>query len=173
MAAGSLPAAKPGDKDAELLRASAEKWKLAREECGGNYTYSVVRSSFTGARQTTTVVVQNNKVVERRYQEFAGGPPMLAKPGEKPIEAKPKWIETGKEIGSNKEPRAAAARTLDELYQEASKLVEAKVPENHQRTLGFDKQGILAYCFTQDKRIADDAPIQGVAPLRLELHKKQ
>jgi len=170
--AGRTLASAPVQLDADRVRASAETWKIAREVCGGNYTYEVTRSSFSGARQTTTVVVKNNEVVERRFQEFGGRPLLPPAPGEEPVEAKPTWIELGKDIGSNMEPSAAAPRTMDELYQQAMTIAEAVVPPDHRRVVGFDADGILAYCFTQDTRIADDAPIRGVPPLKLKQGQK-
>ena len=52
-------------------------------ECGGNYTYSKRWSSWVGFGHTTEVVVENNKVVERRYKSFSGRPTLVA-PGQPP-----------------------------------------------------------------------------------------
>jgi hypothetical protein len=150
--------------DAERLASSLAKWKEAKEGCGGNYSYKVIRSSFTGFRAETTIVVKDNKVVERRYETATP-----AQPGQ-PAALKTVWVETGKEIGTNK--GAAEPRTLDELYTIAKKIVEADVPANHVRSLGLDKQGLLQYCFTRDTRIQDDAPLSGVAAIYLTLGKK-
>ena len=150
--------------DAERLATSAAKWKDAKEACGGNYTYKVIRSSFTGYRAETIVTVKNNVVVERRFDTATP-----AKPGQ-PAPLKTEWTETGKEIGTHK--GTVEARTLDELYVAAKKLMDAEVPANHVRSLAFDKQGILQYCFLRDTRIQDDAPITGIAPIYLTLGKK-
>jgi len=150
--------------DAERLAASAAKWKKAKEAAGGNYHYKAIRSSFTGFRSETVVVVKAGVVTERRHVATDGG-----KPGE-PGPLKEVWVETGKDIGTHKD--GVAARTLEELYAEAKKVLDAPLPANHVRSLGFDKQGILAYCYTRDTRIADDAPLGGVAPIYLEMGKK-
>lgn len=155
--------------DADRLKESLAKWEKAREACGGDYTIEVRWSSAFGFGNRTTVTVAGNKVVKREFYEFGRPEPM--KPGEKPAEPKPKWVETGKDIGSHKE--GAAARTVDELYAEAAKLLEAKRPEKHQLHLGFDKDGLLSYCFTRDTRIADDAPKTGVAPFQIQLKAKK
>ncbi|NBO92294.1 MAG: hypothetical protein EBV06_08275 [Planctomycetia bacterium] len=163
-----LHAASPSD--AEKLKESQTKWLKAREACEGNYTYQVRWSSAFGFGHMTTITVKDNKVVERRYEEF--GRPMAIKPGENPPAPKPKWIETGKDIGSH-QTEGAAPLTMDELYAEATKIVEKDVPDNHVRSLGIDKAGLLVYCFVRDKRIADDAPLKGVRPIQLQLTPKK
>lgn len=142
------------------LKKSLSTWEKLKEECGGNYTYSKRWSSWVGFGHTTEVVVANNKVAERRYKSFSGRPRPVA-PGQPP--AKPKgtsWTETGKELGSHKQGHPA--KTLDMLYKEATAILERPVPPFQRLGLRFDKQGLLLACYTQDKRIADDAPTKGV-----------
>lgn len=151
--------------DAERLSKSLATWAKTRELCGGNYSYKVIKSSFTGHRTETTIVVRDNKVVERKFE--SSQPNFLGKPEPPKLE----WMETGKEIGSHK--NAPEARTMDELYMVAKKLVEAEVPENHVRSLGIDNQGLLQHCFIRDSRIQDDAPMSGVPGIQLTLGMKQ
>jgi hypothetical protein len=160
--AAAASAAEP--TDAERLAASAAKWKETKEACGGNYTYKTIRTSFTGYRAETIITVKNNVVVERRFDTATPVQPGQAAP------LKTEWTETGKEIGTHK--GAVEARTLDELYVVAKKLVDAEVPANHVRNLAFDKQGILQHCFTRDTRIQDDAPLTGITTIFLTLGKK-
>ena len=84
-------------------------------DCGGNYSYKVIISSFTGYRAETTIVVKENKVVERKLE--TGTPNFLGKPAPLKLE----WMETGKDIGSH--TKAVEPRTLDELYMLAKKLL--------------------------------------------------
>jgi hypothetical protein len=164
----ALTAAHAGEPtEAERLKTSLAKWKQAREEGGGDYSYQVRWSSAFGFGHATTITVQANKVVERKYEVF--GRPM---PGEKPAEQKPKWVETDKDLGSHK-GEGAAPRTLDEIYAEAAKLLETPLPAGHRRFLGFDKHGILSHCLTVDTRIADDAPRTGVSLSQLQLKAKK
>ncbi len=151
--------------DADKLADSLKTWEKAKEECGGDYSYQVRWSSAFGFGHTTTVTVKGNKVVERKYEEFGRAE------GGKPAEAKEKWVESGKDLGTHKE--GAAARTVDDLYAVAKKLCEDKVPDGHVRGVGFDKQGVLAYCYTRDTRIADDAPLAGVPGIQLTLKAKK
>ena len=151
--------------DADKLAESLKTWEKAKEECGGDYSYRVQKFSAFGFGSITTVTVKGNKVVERKYEEVG-----RAEPG-KPAEPKEKWVETGKDVGTHKE--GAEARTVDELYAVAKKLCEDKVPDGHVRGIGFDKRGVLAYCYTRDTRIADDAPLAGVPGLQLTLKAKK
>lgn len=153
------------ETDSERLAASAAKWSKIKEECGGNYSYKAIRSSFTGYREETIVTVKDNKVVER--QLLTATP---AQPGQPPV-VRSEWVETGKDIGSHK--AGTEPRTLDELYAVAKKVLEANVPANHSRRLGLDKQGLLQYCFIVDTRIQDDAPMTGMKPIYLTIGKKK
>ena len=162
-------AADPAVTDADRLKASLEKWEKARDESGGNYSYQVRWSSAFGFGHTTTTTVRGNKIVERKYEVFDRPEPI--KPGEKPPERKPKWVESGKDVGTHKN-EGAVVRTVDELYAEAKKLLDMKVPERHNRYLGFDAQGLLSHCFFVDTRIAGDAPMTGIAPVQIQLKPK-
>lgn len=150
--------------DAERLSKSLAIWTKAKEDCGGNYSYKVIISSFTGHRAETTIVVKKNKVVERKLE--TGTPNFLGKPAPLKLE----WTETGKDIGTH--TKTVEPRTLDELYMIAKKIVEEEVPANHVRSLGIDKQGLLQHCFIRDTRIQDDAPLAGVPAIYLTLEKK-
>ncbi len=170
VASPAIRAAEPNAAELERLKESLAKWEKARQECEGNYTYTVRRSSAFGFGHQTTITVKDNKVVERMFEEF--GQPVPPKPGEQPEKPKPRWIETGKDVGTHK-TEGAPARTVDELYGEAKKLLEMTVPENHKLYLSFDKQGVLSHCFTIDTRIADDAPTKGIPPFKILLPMKK
>lgn len=144
-----------------LLEKSLATWKRVKKECGGNYSYKKRWSSWVGFGHETEIVVQNNKVVERRYKSFSGRPREI-KPGQPP--EKPKgtsWVETGKELGKNK--KGHPPKTLDQLYVEAAGILARPTPPFQRLGLRFNKQGLLLACYTQDKRIADDAPTKGVS----------
>jgi hypothetical protein len=151
------------------FKKSLNTWETLKKECGGNYTYSERWSSWVGFGHTTEVVVENNKVVERRYKSFSSRPRPVA-PSQPP--AKPKgtsWTEKGKELGKNKQGHPV--KTLDELYQEAAEILGRPVPPFQRLGLRFDKQGLLLACYTQDTRIADDAPTKGVNISSITLQK--
>ena len=160
----------PVDKaKVDQLKKSLGAWEKLKEECGGNYTYSKRWSSWVGFGHKTEVVVANNKVVERRFKSFPGRP-RVAAPGQPPTKPEGKsWIEKGKELGSHKEGHPA--KTLDELYKEAIGILDRPLPPFQRLGLRFDKQGLLLACYTQDRRIADDAPTKGVSISEIKLGK--
>lgn len=150
----------PSSTKADELTESLKKWKKVKKECGGAYSYSIRFSSFAGFGHQTEIIVRKNKVTERRYQAFSGRPVAPPKPGTPAAPAAEQWVEKGKQIGSHK--KGAPAKTLDDLYAEAAKVVKRKLPASEKRYVRFDKQGLLLSCFTVDTRIADDAPRKGV-----------
>lgn len=159
--APAVPSAVVDQAKISLLKKSMKTWDKLKEECSGNYSYRKRWSSWVGFGNETEIVVRDNKVVERRYKSFPGRPRPVA-PGQPPA-AQPKgksWVEKGSELGSHKEGHPV--RTLDELYAEARKVLSRPVSQFERLGLRLDKQGLLLACYTQDKRIADDAPTKGV-----------
>jgi len=161
-AAALALAAEPAD-DAARLKESLAKWEKAKEGCGGDYSYTTGFTSAFGFGSTTSVTVRGNKVAGRKYETF--------KQEDGKRVTKEEWVEEGKEVGTHKD--GAPAKTLDDLYADAKKVCEEKVGAEKVRSLGFDNAGLLAYCFTRDPRIADDAPLEGVRPITLTLKSKK
>jgi len=158
-------AGEPTDEQARLQK-SLETWETLKAECGGNYAYKVRWSSWVGFGHETEVVVRNNRVAQRRYRQWSGQPVPVA-PGEPPKPEGKTWTEEGDQLGSHSE--GAAPKTLDQLYEEAAKVL-AKTLAPHQRLyLRFDDRGLLQSCFYVDTRIADDAPQTGVVIGSIEL----
>ena len=152
------------------LQKSLEMWLALKAKCQGNYSYAVRFSSWVGFGRETVIVVKNNKVAERRYREWNNRAPVAPlAPGEAPKPEGVSWMERDKELGSHKE--GGALKTLDELYADAKKVLEAKRQPEERLYLNFDKHGLLQHCFYVDTRIADDAPRNGViiGNLTLEL----
>lgn len=157
--------AKINAEDVAKVKAALQAWRKAKQDCGGNYEYTVGFTSAFGFGHTTTIVVANNKVVERRYEEFnrQAPPPPGAKPNG--------FVEKGDGIGTNK--KGAPARTLDELYQDAVAIASKPLPKHLRRYIRTNQSGLLLSCFTVDTRIADDAPTQGVRIGQIKLRVKQ
>jgi hypothetical protein len=151
------------------LQQSFQTWQKIKQECQGNYSYRKHWSSWVGFGHETTVVVQDNKVVERSYRAFSGKPIAVA-PGQAPKPDGKTWTERGAEVGKNKEGHPP--KTLDELYAEAKVIVHGPTPPFHRSSLRTDKNGILLACYVQDKRISDDAPTKGVNITSITLGKK-
>lgn len=153
--------------DAAKLKESLATWQKLKQQCGGNYSYKKSFSSFVGFGHTTTIVVKNNKVAERHFRSFSGGPIAPQLPGQPPKPQGDTWVEKGKDLGSHK--KGAPLKTLDELYAEAAAVVKRQLPQHERRYVRFDKQGLLNSCFTVDTRIADDAPTKGVSINNIKL----
>lgn len=154
---GADPATQP--TDVERLATSRAAWEKAREAAGGCYSYEVLEI-FLVSRQTTRVVVKNGKVVERSFEQF------VFPPGGRPLAPTKTWTETGAEIGTHGDG-AVPARTVDELYDKAAQILAAPVVQFRTRSLGIDERQLLHHCYEQDSRIADDAPLDGVKPMRI------
>jgi len=154
-----------GEDDAAKFAEGLKTWETLKEKCGGNYSYTVRWSSAFGFGHSTEVVVRDNKVVARNYEELAAPRPIA--PGEKPPAPKG-WKEEGDSLGSHK--NGAPAKTLDELYAEAKVVAAKELPSHLRRYIRLDKQGLPTSCFTVDTRIADDAPTKGlnVSSIKLE-----
>jgi len=115
-------------------------------------------------------VVRGNKVVERIYQKFGGAVAVLpGGPGRPPKQVPAGWTEKGKDIGSHRE--GAPPKTLDELYQDARKVLDTKLSPFQKLYVRYDKQGLLRSCFYVDTRIADDTPRKGVVISGIFLEK--
>ena len=131
-------------------------WQKLKDKHQGNYSYTKKWSSWTGSSQTTTIIVSNNRVTERKFESI-GAP----HPDGRPVD-KNRWAERGDFIGSASDTQAHPAKTLDLLYAEAKELLAKPIPPFHKGVLRLNEQGLLLCCYTQDTRIADDAPVSGV-----------
>lgn len=156
------PGAEAAQADSRLaaFTTSMATWKQLKAKCGGNYSYKIRWSSWVGFGHETEIVCRQNKVTERKYREWKGGP-ALVRPGGPAKPQETSWTETRDRIGANK--KGARPKTLDELYLEARKVLETKLPAHQKLYVSYDKQGLLKSCFSVDTRIADDAPRKGVA----------
>ena len=163
--------ANPAEVEArkKRLQQSFQTWQKIKQECQGTYSYKKHWSSWVGFGHVTTVVVQDNKVVERSFRSFSGKPVPVA-PGQAPKPDGKTWTERGPEVGKNKQGHPP--KTLDELYAEAKVIVHGPVPPFNRMSLRTDKNGLLLACYLRDTRIADDAPTKGVNITSITLGNK-
>jgi hypothetical protein len=162
-------AGEPTGEQAQLQK-SLETWQTLKAQCGGNYAYKVRWSSWVGFGHETQIVVRDNRVAERRYREWSGQP-VPVEPGQPPKPEGETWTETGDQLGSH--PKGAAPKTLDQLYEEAAKVLAKTLAPHERLYLRFDDSGLLKSCFYVDTRIADDAPQTGVVIGSIELQTVQ
>jgi hypothetical protein len=144
-----------GDRKKQLEN-SFNLWLKVKNDCRGNYSYAKKWSSWTGSSQTTTIIVSNNRVTERKFESMSA-----PHPGGRPVD-KNRWTERGEFIGSSSNKQAHPPQTLDQHYAEAKELLAKPIPPFHRGFLRLNEQGLLLSCFVQDTRIADDAPVTGV-----------
>ena len=131
-------------------------WQKLKDKHQGNYSYTKKWSSWSGFGHTTTIIVSKNRVTERKFESI-GAP----HPDGRPVD-KNRWAERGDFIGSASDTQAHPAKTLDLLYAEAKELLAKPIPPFYKGVLRLNEQGLLLCCYTQDTRIADDAPVSGV-----------
>ena len=152
--------------DLERLAASRAIWEKARDAAGGNHSYAVLQISLV-SRQTTRIVVKQGKVVERSFAHETSVP-QAVEPGHPAPVSRPGWTETDAEIGTHGDG-AAPPHTVDEMYDNAAKLLATPRAEFRERSLGIEERGFLHHCFDRDTRIADDAPLDGVMPFQITI----
>ncbi|MDP7012036.1 MAG: protease inhibitor I42 family protein [Verrucomicrobiota bacterium] len=163
-------AEKQAKVDAAKVQAGIKVWEVAKAKCKGNYSYKIGFQSWVGFGHETTIVVKNNKVTERHYRTFNRRRPVAPPRPGGVAPAQPKtisWVETGKAIGTNK--KGAPARTLDELYVIALDTAKKPLQQFERRYIRSDKQGLLVSCYIMDRRIADDAPRNGLVVSSIQL----
>ena len=141
--------------DVAKVKTALDAWDKAKTKCGGNYEYTVQFSSAFGFGHTTMVVVKNNKVIERRYEEFGRNNPPV--PGAPPNG----FVEKGEAVGKDK--KGAPAKTLDEIYKAAPDIAAKALLPHERRYVITNEAGLLTSCFTIDTRIAGDVPHNGVS----------
>ncbi len=172
-------AEKQAKEDTRKVKEGIGAWEIAKAKCKGNYSYKIGFQSWVGFGHETTIVVSNNKVTERRYRTFNRRPPVPVKPGgvAPPQPEEKSWVEKGEAIGANKQ--GAPAKTLDELYVLALETAKKPLQQFERRYIRFDKQlqrlhngntiGLLVSCYIMDRRIADDAPRNGLVVSSIQL----
>jgi len=93
---------------------SYKEWMSFKETSGNSYRYQVSGGSWTGIGWQTTITVREGKVVQRDFKylipdKWQGNIP----------EDQKEWTENENEINSHENTSAAAAVTLDEIYEKA------------------------------------------------------
>ena len=165
-------AKKQAKEDTAKVQAAIKIWEKAKAESKGNYSYKVSFTSWVGFGNETIIVVENNKVTERRYRSFNRRRPVPApRPGGlvPPQPEGDSYLEKGAQLGKNK--KGAPAKTLDELYEIALATAKKPLKEFERRYIRSDKQGLLVSCFIMDRRIADDAPRNGLVVSSITMGK--
>jgi hypothetical protein len=109
-------------------------FEAAKLKHNNTYTFSIGKSYFSGTMNTTTMVVENGKVVARHYKSE----------NHYRKEQNKSWSETGAQVGKNKEGHKPC--TLDEVYTYAKGHQASDKPKD-ENILDIE----LAYYFSVDK----------------------
>lgn len=150
----SPPDASGPDHEA-LVAESLLTWQNMKAADDGTYQYTQSNSSFTGFRDTTTLVVEDDVVVRRTYEVYDENDTLFES-----------YDEQGAEVGSNR--AGAPARTIDELYEICRDDVLTRDPVQNHIIVTFHDDGILETCVYVPRDCADDCD-EGVGIDTLDL----
>lgn len=115
-------------------------WLSFKAKTNNSYQYVVGGGSWTGMGWSTTLTVQEGKVMERSFR--------LSVPddwqGDIPEEHR-EWAETGDEVGSHQDTPAALPITLDEIYEKGKTFWLLK-RKNAKTYLSAENDGLISQC---------------------------
>lgn len=149
---GGLPTI-PNSSNADF-NTSAAAWNEAREASGNSYTYVVTTSSFSGFSTKTTLVITNDVVTERHYEERnipEGSPNGVA-------EITATYDEVGVENVGDDE-RGADPLLMEDLYVDCAESVAVNTDDNNIFFETFDGEttlGVVKLCGFVPKNCLDD-----------------
>lgn len=142
----------------ERLAESLSAWMELKAADDGTYQYSRSNSSFSGYRNRTTFLVENDVVVRRSFEET-----------DPDGAVSDSFVEEGAEVGSNEGTGADPALTIEELYEICRDEVLTQDPERNIIELRLRDDGILEYCFYVPRDCADDCA-EGVEIENLDMN---
>lgn len=145
LAAALLAGCDPNSQEKDDLAESRSVWLDMKAADDGRYQYTRSDSSWTGYRETTTFLVEDDVVVRRSFEAFDRNGELVRS-----------FEEEGAEVGSSEGADAAPALIIDELYEICRDEVLAKDPDDNIIYLGFRDDGILEYCSYVPRDCADD-----------------
>ncbi len=125
------------------LEESLIVWNTEKAKYEDSYQYSTSFSSWVGFGNETTLVIRNNEIVERQYNEFDRDGTTDS------------WSENKKEeLGTHQE--GAELKLIDTLYRECKNMLLTTNPSKNYIDLSFNENGILQTCTYSHKDCADD-----------------
>ncbi len=132
----------PEDKFNESLN----KWEKLKAENGDSYTYQTQFVSWTGFRATTTLTIEEGKVVSRSYRETNSNQEVTFS-----------YIETSAKdnLGSHKY-RGASVLTIDDLYKNCIDQYLVVDESNNSIYFETDDNGLMTLCGYVPNNCMDD-----------------
>ena len=129
---------------------SYQEWLSFKKTSGNSYRYKVVSNSWVGSGWETTLTVTEGKITQRYYK--------LTLPrgytGNIPAD-RLEWTENGNEVNTHTQSGAAAAITLDQVYEKAR--TEWLLKRQNSKTYFEAKNdGMISSCGYVNDGCADD-----------------
>lgn len=120
------------------LQQSQMKWEQLKNDMGRSYRYTVGFQRDNGYGHSTTITVEHDKVVARRYREW-----------NLRTQATAEWNERGRSLGHLND--AAPAVTFDRVYQVCQDMLKRHADDKTPPLLELDEQGLLSRCLHSDE----------------------
>jgi hypothetical protein len=159
----ALPLMACQSQDEARLERSLSDWRQITRTQGDTYSYAVSSSSWTGYETRTALQIESGAVTFRQFESSTRGDDGTQTP------LAVQWEERGAEVGTHM--AAAAAATVDMLYQRCASEVLTVDPGRNAITLWFDERNVLQTCTYVPKNCADDCTF-GVWINELEMGRK-
>jgi len=127
---------------------SYDKWLSFKETSGNSYRYTVTGSTWVGPAWQTVITVTKGKITQRDFKFTSTGGYDV------PQEAL-EWTENENEINLHKDTPAAAALTLDQIYDKGRNewLIKRK---NTKAYFEANNNGLMSLCGYIEDACADD-----------------
>lgn len=134
------------------LAQSQQAWAVTKRDCL-RYHYEITDQSFSGSRWTTTVEIDGDRAITRRFvaENVDGATGTLT--------VTSTWTETGADIGTH--PEGRPARTMEEVYAACARDVVPKDRSQNQVMIQADDRGVLQACWYVPHGCQDDC-VSGV-----------
>ena len=127
-----------------------DKWYELKTENGSSYTYKIKRSSVFGNTETTTFVVQNDKIVSRKFESYT--PNFDSEDYE--LILTNSYEENESNLGEN--TNGAELKLIEDYYNDCSSEYLIVDTTNNIITFTTADSGIITSCGYTDERCADD-----------------
>ena len=129
---------------------SLEKWTRLKSENGNSYTYEITRSSVFGFSNTTTLTIQEGKIIARSYESYIRDP----EKNDSSLILEDSYEEDASNLGSNK--NGAGLKLIDDYYNDCSSKYLVVNTSNNILTLKTNDLGITTSCGYSNKECQDD-----------------
>tara|TARA_B100000953_G_scaffold300052_1_gene302617 strand:+ start:1936 stop:2487 length:552 start_codon:yes stop_codon:yes gene_type:complete len=151
------------------FRTSKKIWLDFKESSGNSYQYTVEHGSWVGFNWETTIIVEEEEIIQRHFEYTA-----TAGLSEDIPESELQWTETKSEIGVHQ--NGADPITLEEVYNKAAQ--EWLIARDNATTyFENENNGLISTCGYVEDHCVDDCftgiIINSIEPIELKTIKTQ